>query len=178
MLETTLTIEQTKKIFALYWNAQCSFLWKGKEAFPYFVDTIVFTKMDLHKKYGFTNFNLHLIPLPAMSEQQILDLCKEASPSTFGDYRFTKWKVIPNYENDGKFWQSVNVKNEKVDEYFQIDLIDGTITIYDETGSIDPTLVVDHAYWQWYLENSIAIPIRPWGKTPIELGVAIDKTKL
>lgn len=110
---------------------------------------------------------LILRPLSDMTEEEVLELCKTASPVIFGDYRFAKWEVERS-PHEICHW---TVTNKNSIDYFNISSTDGDVDIYAKDGQPDPTNI-DNNYRFWYLKKGFDL----FGL--IDAGLAIDKTKL
>lgn len=175
-MNNTLTNEEIARVFAMYLG--CDFwLCDNLEGNPVIerVTSAVISEIEKGDWLGRDDRPgelLLLTPLELISDEQIFELCKVVCEVAFGDYRYSKWRIEPDPKNNDT-WISVDVKNDKSDYVFQIDLIDGEVRLYDD-DDIDPT-IVNHTYWQWYFQNGFAIPLYPWDKTAIELGIATKK---
>lgn len=118
---------------------------------------------------------LWLTPMGKLTEAQILEICKVACEGSYGDYRFSKWEITREGRWDD-LSKNVIVKNKNSPDWFIVDMIDGEVHVCEgEYENQDGAIRTD--YQQWYFRNGIAIPIYPYGKTAIELGVAIDITE-
>lgn len=108
-----------------------------------------------------------LRPLTDMTEEEVLELCKVASPEIFGDYRFSKW-IVERSPHEYCHW---TVSNKNSLDYFNISSVDGDVDIYGKDGEFDPTNI-DSNYRFWYLKKGFDI------FDLILEGLAIDKTTL
>lgn len=115
------------------------------------------------------DFVLLLRPLSDMTKEECLEVCKLASPTAWGDYRFKKWIATPDPKNSDS-WKAYDVTNENSNYSFVVDLIDGDITLWDE-GDYENTLV-NQNYRFWYLSKGFDL------FNLIPEGIAIDKTKI
>lgn len=107
-----------------------------------------------------------LRPLSDMTEEEVLELCKTASPTFFGDYRFAKWEANRS-PHEMCHW---TVTNKNSIYCFNVSSVDGDVYISDEDGDID-LVSIDGNYRFWYLKKGFDI----FGL--IEAGLAINKTK-
>lgn len=89
--------------------------------------------------------------LEDITEEEILKVCKLASPEAFGDFRFAKWEVNKD-PKWGKDWKAYLVTNKNAEYEFVVDVIDGDITIYHKDGDYEPT-IINNNYRFWYLKN-------------------------
>lgn len=110
---------------------------------------------------------LVLRPLSDMSEEEILEVCKLASPEAFGDYRFSKWKVQLDPKSDN-VWQAWEVTNERSSYCFMVYAQDGDVYLYD--GDDIDTSLINANYRFWYLSKGFDL----FGLQ--EKGLAIYKT--
>jgi len=117
-----------------------------------------------------SEITLMLRPLDSMTEEECLELCKIASPQTFGHFRKKKWVPKRDPKSD-EFWSAYDVKREGDTDTFVVDLIDGQVSVYQD-GDFEPT-VIEHHYWQWYYKKGFDIPVYPENRTLIQLGLAI-----
>lgn len=108
-----------------------------------------------------------LRPLSDMTDEEVLELCKVASPEIFGDYRFSKWKAERS-PHEICHW---TVSNKNSLDWFNVSSADGDVDIYGKDGEFDPTNI-DSNYRFWYLKKGFDL----FGL--IESGLAINKTKL
>ncbi len=119
---------------------------------------------------------LLLRPMETITHEELLEVCEIADDVTYGDYRYTKW--IP--EKDGEWvsdWKAYNIKNEKVNQFFQIDVINGQIAICEMVkGRIKEVEVGPHIPlpWDWYIEKGLDVPMQPGNDSLIDQGMALD----
>lgn len=123
-----------------------------------------------------TRCKLILRPLLSMTPEEAVELCQIACPIIFGDYRFSKWQatIDPTSHGEETWYDVVNLN---ANEDFCIYLKNGEISVYDEDGDPMP-YHLNPCYQQWYFHKGFAVPMYPSGKTLIELGMAIDSTKI
>jgi len=117
-------------------------------------------------------FKLALRRLSSITHEEVLELCKIVDEYTFGDFRFTKWKVQIGPKQT-EHWQTLEVRNEKVEGWFEIDLIDGVVHVYHDANEKAASIPVN-CYWHWYVLKGFDIPFLPDNQTLIEAGLAID----
>lgn len=176
-----LTREETAKVFAMYLG---QYVIHDDGEIAHLVGVVDTYAHLIHldtNSYGSGSVDyvkLLLTPLSAITDEQILELCKVYAPTIFGDYRYNKWAI----EQDGvksDTWDVVNIKRKNDGYVFQLDKIDGELRLYDE-DMVD-TSSINHYYQQWYFQNRFAVPLffsidHPAnGKTAIDLGIAIIK---
>src|SRR3989304_4940174 len=78
-----------------------------------------------------------LRPFTDMTVNEALELCKNACPFYYADYRFKKWEVNRDPKED-QYWKAYQITNPNAEGVvFQIDLIDGDIIVYVD-GCCDP----------------------------------------
>ena len=124
------------------------------------------------------NRKLVLTELRNITEEKILEICKMYSAEAFGDYRYSKWRVEYDEQNNGTTWFAATIKNGKSQHELWIDLIDGEIDVYYTDDKSTAVVTKERAYYQWYFLNNYAVPIYPFGKNAIELDVAITNKNL
>lgn len=173
---STLSNAQIASIFAIYYNCDMVDLFLNSDKYkpikgPLNTTLRAYLSSSLDPAFVFTQ-KLILTKPEHLTYNQILELCKIASPGVYGDYRYAKWKIKKSSKWCDEY-KNVEVSNKNASQTFDVDLIDGQIRIYDG-GLLDLT-DIEHHYWQWYFANGIAIPLYPWNKTAIELGVAFEK---
>lgn len=112
------------------------------------------------------DFKLTLRPLSDMTDEEVMEICRVASPEVWGDYRFNKWEVKKSPHKELFHW---DVTNKGTTDVFCVSSIDGDVDVYCD-GGIDPTCI-DSNYRFWYLRKGFDI------FDLIEEGLAIDKTK-
>lgn len=98
---------------------------------------------------------LVLRPVMTMTQEECLELCKQASPTAWGDYRFKKWEATIDPKSNGDSWQAYDVKNENAPYSFVVDLIDGDVMLYDDSDSDFTT--IDFNYRFWYVKKGFDI---------------------
>jgi len=118
--------------------------------------------------FRFSEIKPILRPLSDMTEKEALEVCKLASPTAWGDYRFKKWTATLDPKSNNS-WKAYDVKNENSPYSFIVDMIDGDITLWDE-GDYENSLL-NQNYRFWYLTKHFDL----FGL--IEAGLAIDQTK-
>lgn len=121
--------------------------------------------------YQINSFKLILKPLTDLTSEQILELCKHVAPREFGDFRYSKWTITDDPKN-GPFQNLKIIKNEHAEHSFEFDLIDGDIRLYElgDAGSQWTQIT----YRDWYFQNGFAVPLYPWNKNAIDLGIAVN----
>lgn len=169
-----LKTEELQRIFGMYMHSRAEMKRGNITEHLTAIQCISFNALERSK--------LWLKPIESMTDDQILELCKIADETTFGNYRFSKWTISKEIEKhkDGSTWTHyAYVTNKNASEVFEVDLVDGTVMVYEQKGPpiTDGLPPSNPAYYQWHFVNSFAVPIYPFGETPIELGVAIDITK-
>jgi hypothetical protein len=117
-------------------------------------------------------FKLALRRLSSLTLEEALELCKIVDDYVFGHFRFTKWKVQTG-PKQSKDWQTLEVRNEKVQEWFEIDLIDGVVYVYHDANEKAASIPVN-CYWHWYILKGFDIPFLPDNQTLMQVGLAID----
>lgn len=108
-----------------------------------------------------------LRPLSDMSDEEVLELCKTASPTIFGDYRFAKWEANRS-PHEMCHW---TVTNKNSTYRFNVSSVDGDVYISAEDGDID-LVSIDGNYRFWYLKKGFDI----FGL--IDAGLAIKKNEI
>lgn len=128
-------------------------------------------------------FKLALRKLESMTDEEALELCKIVDSSVYGEYRFSKWRVQTG-PHQTQYWKTYEVRNDKSLAWFQIDLIDGYVEVYEkytdpenQSENEDNIRVEVNNYWQWYIDKGFDIPFLPDNKTLMESGLAIDLAK-
>lgn len=143
---------------------------------PYNLDYTNLTyiiKSELHVK-------LLLRSLTDMTHNEALNLISSAAPDIYGDYRYNKW-VVKCDKNESDIWKAYVVTRKNDDHNFTVDLIDGSLTHYDNWDEDQPYLMLEsnatiNPYYRgWYYQHGFDIPTYPTGKTLHELGLAIYK---
>lgn len=117
-----------------------------------------------------TSFKLILKPLTSISDEQILHLCKFVCPNEFGDFRYSNWTITESTSND-RFQHNKEIRNEKTNYHFEIDLIDGCISLYEQGETSSSWF--PPSYRDWYFINHFAVPLHPYGQNAVELGIAV-----
>lgn len=165
-----------RKVFAMYMGQRVFFKNIAPKVAVELTESVLFRMTSIPTVLA--RATLILRDLQTLTLEEIMELCKKFFPVEFGDYRFSKWKLEYQKENS-QFWKAADLKNDKSDEYFTIDLIDGHIYVYrrSEEGSLDKEIERSshNNEWQWYLEKGFALPFLPDNKNPIQLGFAISE---
>lgn len=170
-VETTLSEDEVIRIFAMYFNGKAE-AYKGS-----YTDHVSVKQVITH--YMHSRSKLWLKPVDKVTDEQILKLCKIAEEHTFGDYRFAQWEIekkISHFKDGTVQTHFAYVTNKNAPETFEVDLVDGGITIYENKTMSGGNAPIDPSYYQWWFVNGFAVPLYPYKKNAIELGIAIDIT--